>query len=174
MAYMYLASSPGHSYIFNVTRRKRALFCTVYVTLKTQEWPGDEARHTYSFYSFTVIFLLVLQLFVYPWIAKRIGYRRTLICGLLLFGVMSVLFPFSNRITGPIGDGGDVIDFNSTTNGSVESDFCGHKLSGDDSDNLVNENSVSRIPVRVWSWLVFNLTLWIISRWVMIFYLCIW
>ena len=111
----------------------------------------------------------ILQLLIYPRIAKCIGYRGTVTVGLLLFGVMSVLFPFSNRITGPIGDSGDIIkpdNFNLTTNSSIESDFCGHQLSGDGSENLVNENSVNRIPIRVWSWLVFNLTLWIISRWV--------
>ncbi len=81
-----------------------------------------------------------------------------------------MLFPFSNRITGPIGDGSDITEsgnFNSSgvaANGSIESDFCGNQLSGDGSENLVNENSVSRIPIRVWSWLVFNLTIWIISR----------
>ena len=115
------------------------------------------------------LFSPILQLLVYPRIARRIGYRRTLTVGLLLFGVMSILFPFSNRITGPIGDGnGDIIDPGSSnlsnSSSGIESDFCGHQLSGDGSENLVNENSVSRIPIRVWSWLVFHLTLWIISR----------
>ena len=34
-----LASSPGHSHIFNVARREFAM-------LKTWEWPGDEATGT--------------------------------------------------------------------------------------------------------------------------------
>ena len=108
---------------------------------------------------------------MYPRIATLVGYRGSVICGLVLFSVMSVLFPFSNRITGPIGDGSDITEsstFNSSgaeaNNISVEFDFCGHQLSGDSSENLVNENSVARIPVKVWSWLIFNLTLWIISR----------
>ena len=125
---------------------------------------------TYLHVRVALVCFFILQLLLYPWIAKRIGYRGTVIFGLLFFGVMSILFPFSNRITGPIGDGSDITDsgdFNSSsmaTNGSIESDFCGHQLNGDESDNLVNENSVSRIPIRVWSWLVFNLTIWIISR----------
>jgi hypothetical protein len=37
-----VASSPGHSHVFNVTRRKgKKGFLRV--TLKTWEWPGDEA-----------------------------------------------------------------------------------------------------------------------------------
>ena len=108
-----------------------------------------------------------LQLFVYPRIAVFLGYRRTLMFGLFLFSVMSVLFPLSNRITGPIGDDMTTAmgsGFNSSTNVSDKYDFCGHHLSNESSENLVNENSVARVPARIWLWLTFDLTLWIISR----------
>ena len=113
-------------------------------------------------------YALVLQLFIYPRIVKRIGYRRSVMLGLFLFSIMTVLFPLSNVITGPIkqddeGSG----DFNSSTsivNASSELDFCGHNLSADGSENLVNENSVVRVPARVWIWLTFHMAVWVISR----------
>ena len=85
--------------------------------------------------------------------------------GLFVFGVICLLFPFSNRITGPIGDDIDLWGSGlNSTDGDVKMDYCGNKLSGEDADNLVNENSVDRIPVRVWFWLIFVLAFWIISR----------
>ena len=105
---------------------------------------------------------------MYPRIVKRIGYRRSVMLGLFIFSIMTILFPLSNVITGPItqeyeGSG----DFNSNTsivNTSTGLDFCGHNLTTDGSENLVNENSVIRVPVRVWAWLTFHMTLWVISR----------
>ena len=92
--------------------------------------------------------------------------------GLFLFSIMSVLFPLSNQITGPIDDDNDLmamtgsgLNSSETDNASLSTfDFCGHNLSGNGSQNLVNENSVVRIPAKVWVWLMFNLTFWIISR----------
>lgn len=84
-------------------------------------------------------------------------------CGLFVFSVMSVLFPLSNQITGPITYDDDLATMEGSGGyNSSELDYCGHNLSVD--GNLVNENSVARIPARVWIWLAFILTVWIISR----------
>ena len=88
--------------------------------------------------------------------------------GLVAFSIVCVLFPFSNWITGPIEDDSDLELFGgsglNSTGEVIKFDFCGNKLNGEDSENLVNENSVVRIPVRVWAWLIFVLTAWIIAR----------
>ena len=73
-----------------------------------------------------------------------------------------MIFPFSNKITGPIDDDG--LSSLGSANGSISSsdlDYCGNDLNGDDS---VNENSVMRIPAKVWATLILINAIWIISR----------
>ena len=110
---------------------------------------------------------------MFPRIAKCLGYRHTFTLSVLLFGSMSLLFPFSNRITGPIDDdllttvdAGSGSGFNSSANGSIEMDYCGNVISGESSENLVNEDSVKRIPAKVWFTLMFINGTWITSRFV--------
>ena len=103
------------------------------------------------------------QIFVFPRIAKCLGYRYTFLFGVLLFGATSMIFPLSNKITGPIGD--DVLSSLGSANGSIstsELDYCGNDLNGEDSS--VNENSVVRVPARVWATLILINAVWIISR----------
>ena len=74
-----------------------------------------------------------------------------------------MIFPLSNKITGPIGDDG-LLSLGSG-NGSISSselDYCGNDLNGEDSS--VNENSVVRVPARVWATLILINAVWIISR----------
>ena len=95
------------------------------------------------------------------------------ILGVLLFGTMSLIFPFSNKITGPIDDdseatmdAGSGSGFNLSANVSIELDYCGNVISGENSENLVNENSVKRVPARVWFTLIFIVGTWITSEFV--------
>ena len=48
-------------------------------------------------------------------------------------------------------------------NGSSELDYCGNNVN---SESLVSENSVKRIPAKVWFTLMFINGIWIISRFV--------
>ena len=73
-----------------------------------------------------------------------------------------MIFPLSNKITGPIDD--DDLSSLGSANGSIFSnglDYCGNDLNGQDS---VNENSVVRIPAKVWATLILINAVWIISR----------
>ncbi len=74
-----------------------------------------------------------------------------------------MIFPLSNKITGPIDDGG-LLSMGSG-NGSISSielDYCGNDLNSDEAS--VNENSVVRIPAKVWVTLILINAIWIISR----------
>ena len=74
-----------------------------------------------------------------------------------------MIFPLSNKITGPIADDG--LSSLGSGNGSISSselDYCGNDLNGEDSS--VNENSVVRVPARVWATLILINAVWIISR----------
>ena len=73
-----------------------------------------------------------------------------------------MIFPLSNKITGPIGD--DDLSSLGSANGSLstsELDYCGNDLNGEGS---VNENSVVRVPAKVWGTLILINATWIISR----------
>ena len=94
---------------------------------------------------------------------------------------MSLLFPFANKITGPIDDD-DVIStaaigsgsgsgFNSSwsytsVDGEIV-DFCAKN--GSSAGVSVNENSVKRVPVKVWLTLMTIVGIWITSRLVSLF-----
>ena len=74
-----------------------------------------------------------------------------------------MIFPLSNRITGPIGD--DDLSSLGSANGSISSselDYCGNELNGE--DQSVNENSVVRVPAKVWVTLISINAVCIISR----------
>ena len=116
---------------------------------------------------------------MFPRIAKCLGYRYTFLFGVLLFGFLSFTFPFANRITGPIDDNfmsdvdiGSGFGLNSSQlfiNVSTDLDFCGNDISSDGSENLVNENSVTRVPAKVWITLVLIVGVWLTSQLVMTF-----
>ena len=91
---------------------------------------------------------------------------------------MSLLFPFANKITGPIADDDDVMsismdpgsgsgyglnlsDPNVDDHGRIF-DFCVTNMSSE--ALTVNENSVKRVPVKVWLTLVAIVAVWITSR----------
>jgi hypothetical protein len=89
---------------------------------------------------------------------------------------MSCIFPFANKITGPIEDDfvsaidvGSGFGLNSSellSNTSIvdELDFCGINTSSGASANLVNENSVKRIPAKVWITLMLIVGVWLTSQ----------
>ena len=84
----------------------------------------------------------------FPRVAKCLGYRYTFLFGVLLFRTMSLIFPFSNKITGPIDDDSEATmdtgsgsGFSLSANVSIELDYCGNVISSENSENLVNENS---------------------------------
>ena len=93
--------------------------------------------------------------------------------------IATVLVPLSNTITGPISGG-----VNNTTNTSqaMNGSFYASELTGfsnsslfpDDSGDYcgngtfdesgVNENSIRRVPVHVWAFLIFNAAFLFLSR----------
>ena len=89
---------------------------------------------------------------------------------------MSFTFPFANRITGPIED--DLVSTIDTGSGSGlnssellsnvsisdDLDYCGTNISSVASENLVNENSVKRVPAKVWITLTIILGVWLTSQ----------
>ena len=110
---------------------------------------------------------------MFPRIAKCLGFRYTFLLGVLLFGSMSCTFPFANKITGPIEesamDAGSGSGLNSSelfSNTSIvdELDFCGDNMSSAASANLVNENSVGRVPAKVWITLILIVGVWLTSQ----------
>lgn len=114
------------------------------------------------------------QLLIYPKLVKFLGYRRTFQSGVLAGVLCFFLLPFSNRITGPIGDAADDLcnsNGNSTTSlfsesGSGSGGFVANhtQFCEVDYEVTVNENSVARIPARVWAMLLGVMALLVISR----------
>lgn len=123
---------------------------------------------------------LFYQLTLYPYVVKYLGYRKTLQFGISIFVICYMLLPFSNRITGPIsssaggpcssnttenmsvfsGSGSGIFE-NETLNLNGSTDYCGTE----DFDTIgVNENSVARVPIRVWLMLISIMFLLVISR----------
>ena len=114
---------------------------------------------------------------MHPRIAKCLGFRYTFLLGVLLNASMSFTFPFANRITGPIEDdfvsaveAGSGSGLNASSelfsNISVvgELDYCGNDVSSAASANLVNENSVKRVPAKVWITLMLIVGVWLTSQ----------
>ena len=123
-----------------------------------------------------MIFCFFSKAFVFPRIAKCLGFRYTFLLGALLFGSMSCTFPFANKITGPIednfvsamdagsGSGLNSSELFSNTTIVDELDFCGDNMSSAASANLVNENSVKRVPAKVWITLILIVGVWLTSQ----------
>ena len=104
------------------------------------------------------------KLLVYSRIAKCLGFRRTFQVGVLLFGTVCVLIPFSNKISGPVpgsSTSSNVTDLWSGSGSGNSTDFC-----GDDSDDGVgvNEDSMERIPYYIWLLLSLVYGAMVISR----------
>lgn len=153
------------------------------------------------FINHLIYVMIIMQVFLYPIIAKLLGYRNTFRFGAALFTVGCILLPLANHISGPIGRDNSnstnattmtfttdnnmvaVIDYNdnhfnhlrmfSTLYGSKYQTQSGilnsaefNSLDNNSTNNschsshlgsLVGENSVKRIPARVWltiSWIV--------------------
>lgn len=122
------------------------------------------------------------QLLVYPQIAKYLGYRKTLQLGITIFIVCYMLLPFSNRITGSVdtspdgpcgnntsadslpGSGSGSGIFNNTTVDLNATDANSTQYCTVDYEIGVNDNSITRVPLRVWSLLLFVMTLLVMSR----------
>ncbi len=49
-------------------------------------------------------------------------------------------------------------------NVSAELDYCGNNISSAASENLVNENSVKRVPAKVWITLMIIIGVWLTSQ----------
>ena len=135
---------------------------------------------------FSILWSIVLQsevislpqLLVYPRLVKLLGYRRTFQFGVFACVACFLILPFSNWITGPIGDAADNLCSGSETNSTSSSSVYSGSGSGGfvaanstgfcqvDYETSVNENSVSRIPARVWAMLLSVMALLVISRYV--------
>ena len=108
---------------------------------------------------------------MFPRIAKCIGYRHTYKLGCALFALSCILFPLSNRISGPVslvepgsgsGSGSGVITLLHNLS-TVEVDFCGASLL----DTPINEDAVSRVPGRVWVVIMSIAILNVFSRYIL-------
>ena len=90
-----------------------------------------------------------------------LGYRHLMRIGLVVFIIGSLLLPWCNTITGPI----DLVVISSGSgsgewNTNISSDFCGRL----DSESSVNENSIVRLPAKVWAIVLLSLLMTILSR----------
>ena len=92
---------------------------------------------------------------------RLLGYRRLMRISMIVFVAGSLLLPWCNTITGPI----DLVVISSGSgsgewNTNISSDFCG----GLDSESSVNENSIVRLPAKVWAIVLLYLLMNILSR----------
>ena len=84
----------------------------------------------------------------------------------IIFACGSILLPWSNAISGPIGNsetGGHNetgSGMNPMFNDSSYYDYCGRAPE----ESSINENSISRIPAKVWAVMLLALLAMIISR----------
>ena len=95
-----------------------------------------------------------------------LGYRHLMRISLVIFIIGSLLLPWCNTITGPIdplvissGSG------NGKWNANISSDFCGRL----DSESSVNENSIVRLPAKVWAIVLLCFLMYELSRFVFLF-----
>ena len=114
----------------------------------------------------SVIFKLYFQPIVFPRTAKLLGYRNVLRVSVIIFACGCILLPWSNTITGPI-ENGETGRHNETGNGmnsmfndSSYYDYCGRTPE----ESSINENSVIRIPAKVWAVVLLALLAQIIAR----------
>ena len=118
-----------------------------------------------------------IQLVIYPPVAKCCGYRGSFQIALIALAAGSVFLPFSNSITGPVPTvknisdtalgSGDFMNHsaplynnNVTFEANGTSSFC----EGFQKTDLVNDNSVKRVPLYIWVTLIFGFGLIVISR----------
>lgn len=105
---------------------------------------------------------LVYQPIVFPRTVKLLGYRNLLRASLVVFACSCILLPWSNRITGPIdtisNDTGSGMD--PMMNDSSNYDYCGRSPE----EASVNEDSISRLPAKVWAVVLLALLAMIVSR----------
>lgn len=120
-------------------------------------------------------FVFLLQFFLFPKIARCLGFRHTYKLGCAVFGVFSILLPLSNRISGPAsyanedtwsgsgsGSGSDLTPFFFTYN-----DSCGNLINSTDNTTSISDgNSVSRVPGRVWVVIITIVLVMVCARYV--------
>lgn len=98
---------------------------------------------------------LFMQFFVFPRIAKCIGFRHTYKLGCAIFGISAAILPLSNRISGPVSYHEDEFSSGSGSGSGlapffVYNDSCGNLINVTDNTTSTGGSSVSRIPGRVW------------------------
>ncbi|XP_064395465.1 uncharacterized protein LOC135342613 isoform X1 [Halichondria panicea] len=119
----------------------------------------------------SAVIQLLYHLFLFPLMTKWAGFRNTFRLGVVTFGLMAFLFPFSNQITGPIVPSNSSVYDNSTSGSGMnlfeeETDnFCNYtQIVNSSFDSSVNANSVSRVPFQTWFVLISIVTVAIIGR----------
>jgi hypothetical protein len=121
-----------------------------------------------TFVTIVAVFVMIYQPLIYPRIARILGYRHFLRISFIVFACGCILTPWSNSITGPIDDDvGGVYNSSGSGLGSGISDvvngtgdFCGRSYN----ETSVNENSIVRIPFKVWAIVLVSLSLVIFGR----------
>ena len=107
-----------------------------------------------------------LQLALYPYVVRWLGYRRTLQFALGTYVVCAALLPLSNLITGPINSMESANNTNDSGNVTLDMNatdlYCGRDVLEDSMG--VNPNSVWRIPIRVWVVVITIMMITAISR----------
>ncbi|XP_064385510.1 uncharacterized protein LOC135334305 isoform X2 [Halichondria panicea] len=118
----------------------------------------------------SAVIQLLYHLFLFPLVTKWAGFRNTFRLGVVTFGLMVFLLPFSNRITGPIVPSNSSVYDNSTYSGinlfeEETENFCNYTQIGNSSfDSSVNVNSVFRVPFQTWFVLISIVTVITIGR----------
>jgi MFS family permease len=120
-----------------------------------------------------VVFQLLFQIFLFPYVARCLGYRNCFRFFVLMTAVLSVLLPLSNKITGPIasdvGTNSSLSLFNTSfynatynvsSQGNQSLPFCGKVYE----DSKLHDDSVVRIPFVVWLVLCMQVGLQITAR----------
>ena len=105
---------------------------------------------------------------------KWIGFRNTFRFGVITFGVMAFMLPFSNQITGPIPPSNSSLLDDVGSGLSPSSDespgFCNYSsIINSSFDSSVNTNSVARVPFVTWFVLISITTIAIIGRYVHVY-----
>ena len=127
-----------------------------------------------------------MQLLVYPHVAKRLGYRRTLQLGIAISTACTIVLPFSSRIAGPLSGSANgpcnngsspTVFSGSGSGGSGIFDTATLDLNATDANSTqycqidyvigVNDNSIARLPFRVWIVLLSVMILLVVSRYCM-------
>ena len=90
-----------------------------------------------------------------------LGYRHLVRVGLVVFIIGTLLLPWCNAITGPIDA---LVNSSGSGNGkwnrNISSDFCGRLYS----ESSVNENSIVRLPAKVWAIVLLSFLMYEFSR----------